>query len=305
MERIVKGRVATLPPSVVLSAFYLAVNMGSKSLDDLLKPSYPSSDHDRKHLGTIYKHALTALMSDSAQTEYLSDYCLMHVKQSNKETGTKSTVNPNGSRSFFRDINGKTYEFVLGLTEDQRQIMTGDGYVNTAVSDDCETLASLLLAIDKSSKYLNRIIQEKCFIKDRFDEKLATELWDEFVDYGQPVCFEKQDTTLPIKLMHLVNVVHKNIETETKLVIGDAGNPSMGGEFCMPFDHPVLCFPFFYKDWGLQHNFFFALVLQKGTMQKKEVSSAVTAMLPWKSSTTMVSLFLRSSADALCCLRRA
>lgn len=155
------------------------------------------------------------------------------------ESEEKQPVVTPENRFFYRKINGTTYRLGLELTEDQRQLMTGDGTDNRLGVDDCETLASAHNIMEHTMKGAHESMRDKGVVHEVIDAKnngtfktLAEERMlpatNNFVEHhnlGKAFSTDFPRSEL-IGLVGVMAIVMNRFRYNYKLVIGDASTAS-------------------------------------------------------------------------------
>lgn len=110
---------------------------------------------------------LTSLIIDAKQSEYYSDYAIWGVERAtkedaaiNKQPGAQDPTAQGERWNYKPDHAGGYVRVRLRMTEDQRQVCTGELLHNRIIADDCETSASALMGVLKTTMVLRAYLDK-------------------------------------------------------------------------------------------------------------------------------------------------
>lgn len=154
MSELVRNMVLELPIPLSMAHVFAGIRVqgwSPKSVASMIR------NDCAEDLYAVYLSIITAELMDTKQAEYFSDYCLYGTEPATPDDVNKNRQ-PTGSegagsgeeRWFYRKWRGAYIRFRLRLTEDQRQVCTGEGLRDGMIADDCETSASFVMACHKT-----------------------------------------------------------------------------------------------------------------------------------------------------------
>lgn len=152
MTHIVRERCVELPFRLVMCHTYSAIFANGYTPEEVMNLN---KDSDRKDLYSIYLSIVTGELMDTKQSEYYSDYCVYGVEEVSEQdyksrTPAAASSQEGGGTCFYRRFKKTYVRYNLQLTEDQRQVCTGEGLRSGMIADDCETSASFLKSENKT-----------------------------------------------------------------------------------------------------------------------------------------------------------
>jgi hypothetical protein len=159
MTSIVKHRLPEYPVHLLMVHAYTAFNLNSTDMEQFIQLHTPSCTDE---LAAAFKTILTAELIDPKQTEYYSDFNLYGVETVSKEEFDVSSQPIRGhheenrlNETWFYEMRGtddnpEYLRYILTLTEDQRQVCTGEGLQSQLIGDDCESGSNYEVGTNKT-----------------------------------------------------------------------------------------------------------------------------------------------------------
>jgi hypothetical protein len=159
MTSIIKHRLPEYPVHLLMVHAYTAFNLNCTDMEQFIQLRTPSCANE---LAAAFKTILTAELIDPKQTEYYSDYNLYGVETVSKEEFDVSSQPIRGyhkenrlNETWFYEMRGtddkpEYLRYILTMTEDQRQVCTGEGLQSQLVGDDCESGSNYEVGTNKT-----------------------------------------------------------------------------------------------------------------------------------------------------------